>query len=47
MVIYENGKRVVSRGITFIENSVLLIERFKKDGDELLHYYTVPGGGVE
>ena len=47
MVIYENGKRVVSRGITFIENSVLLIERFKKDGDELLHYYTIPGGGVE
>lgn len=47
MVIYENGKRVVSRGITFIENSVLLIERFKKDGNELLHYYTIPGGGVE
>lgn len=47
MVIYENGKRVVSRGITFIENSVLLIERFKKDGKELLHYYTIPGGGVE
>ena len=47
MVIYENGKRVVSRGITFIESSVLLIERFKKDGDELLHYYTIPGGGVE
>ena len=47
MVIYENGKRVVSRGITFIENCVLLIERYKKEGDELLHYFTIPGGGVE
>ena len=47
MVIYENGKRVVSRGITFIGDSVLLIERFKKENDEMLHYYTIPGGGVE
>ena len=47
MVIYENGKRVVSRGITFIWNSVLLIERYKREGDELLHYFTIPGGGVE
>ena len=47
MNIYENNKRVVSRGITFIGNSVLLIERYKKEGDELLHYFTIPGGGVE
>ena len=47
MVIYENDKRVVSRGITFIGNKILLIERYKKEGDKLLHYFTIPGGGVE
>ena len=24
-----------------------MIERYKKEGDELLHYFTIPGGGVE
>ena len=47
MILYENGKRVVSRGITFIENYVLLIERHKKENGKILHYYTIPGGGVE
>ena len=47
MVIYENGNRIVSRAVTFIDNNVLLIERFRKDKDELLHYFTIPGGGVE
>ena len=47
MSIYENNKRVVSRGITFINNDVLLIERYKKENNDLLHYFTIPGGGVE
>lgn len=47
MVIYENGKRVVARGITFIGDCILLIERYKKENDKLLHYFTIPGGGVE
>ena len=47
MVLYENGKRIVSRAITFIDDSILLIERYRKDGNELLHYFTIPGGGVE
>lgn len=47
MTIYENNKRVVSRGITFINDDVLLIERHRKDNDEILHYFTIPGGGVE
>ena len=47
MTIYENNKRVVSRGITFIDDDVLLIERHRKENDEILHYFTIPGGGVE
>ena len=47
MVIYENGKRVCSRAITFIDDCILLIERYRKDGNEMLHYFTIPGGGVE
>ena len=47
MVIYENGKRVCSRAITFIDDKILLIERFRKENDEMLHYFTIPGGGVE
>ena len=47
MAIYENGKRVCARAITFIDNSVLLIERHRKVDDQMLHYYTIPGGGVE
>ena len=47
MVIYENGKRIVSRAITFIDDSILLIERYRKEGNEMLHYFTIPGGGVE
>ena len=44
---YEEGRRVVSRAITFIDNQILLIERYKKENGELLHYFTIPGGGVE
>ena len=47
MVLYENGKRIVSRAITFIDNSVLLIERHRRENDVMLHYFTIPGGGVE
>ena len=47
MTIYENNKRVCARGITFIDNSILLIERYKREVNNLLHYYSVPGGGVE
>lgn len=47
MELYENNKRVCARGITFINDSVLLIERHKREGDKVLHYFTIPGGGVE
>ena len=47
MTRYEEGRRVVARAITFIDNNILLIERYKKVNHELLHYYTIPGGGVE
>lgn len=40
-------KRIVSRAITFIGDNVLLIERYRRNGTELLHYFTIPGGGVE
>ncbi len=40
--------REVARGITFINDNVLLIERYRRDeNNELLHYFTIPGGGVE
>ena len=47
MTVYEGKKRVVARGITFIDNNVLLIERYRREGNKLLHYFTIPGGGVE
>ena len=47
MTKYENGKRVCARGITFIGNQIILIERHRKVDDEILHYFTIPGGGVE
>ena len=47
MTIYEGERRIVSRAITFIDNNVLLIERYRKDQNDLLHYFTIPGGGVE
>jgi ADP-ribose pyrophosphatase YjhB (NUDIX family) len=47
MIRYIDGKRIVARAITFIDNKVLLIERFRREGEELLHYFTIPGGGVE
>ena len=47
MTLYEDGRRVVARAITFIDSSVLLIERFRKEGENVLHYFTIPGGGVE
>ena len=47
MIVYENGKRIVSRAVTFIDDKVLLIERFRKENNEMLHYFTIPGGGVE
>ena len=47
MAIYENGKRVCSRAITFIDDKILLIERYRLFDNELMHYFTIPGGGVE
>ena len=47
MVRYEDNLRIVARAVTFIDDNVLLIERYRKEGDELLHYFTIPGGGVE
>ena len=47
MTVYEGKKRIVARAITFIDDNILLIERYRKDGKELLHYFTIPGGGVE
>ena len=47
MIKYINGKRVCARAITFIDGKILLIERFRKSNDEILHYFTIPGGGVE
>lgn len=47
MVLYENDKRIVSRAITFINDNVLLIERYRRDNSKLHHYFTIPGGGVE
>lgn len=47
MTIYRNKKRIVARGITFINNKVLLIERNRLENGKMLHYFTVPGGGVE
>lgn len=47
VTIYEKNRRVVARAITFIDNNILLIERYKKDNNTVLHYFTIPGGGVE
>lgn len=47
MTRYEDNRRVVARAITFIDKKILLIERYRKEKDELLHYFTIPGGGVE
>ena len=40
-------KRKVARGIIFIDNKVVLLKRIRKDGNSYLHYYAIPGGGVE
>lgn len=40
-------KRVASRGIIFIDDKVVLLKRVRKEKDEYLHYYAIPGGGVE
>lgn len=55
--LYENGtylklanflkKRKVARGITFINDKVLLLHRIRKENDKYLEYYAIPGGGVE
>ena len=43
----KNKLRIVARGITFIDDKVLLIERYRKEDNKMLHYFTIPGGGVE
>ena len=40
-------KRIVSRGIIFIDNKVVLLKRIRKEGNKYLNYYAIPGGGVE
>ena len=40
-------KRETSRGIIFIDNKVVLLKRIRKDKNEYLHYYAIPGGGIE
>jgi len=40
-------KRKVARGITFINDQVLLLHRIRKEFDNYLDYYAIPGGGVE
>ena len=40
-------KRKVARGITFIDDKVLLLKRVRRDGEKILNYYAIPGGGVE
>ena len=47
MIKYINGKRVCARAITFIDGKILLIERYRELNGEMLHYFTIPGGGVE
>ena len=47
MTKYKDGKRECSRAITFIDDKVLLIERYRLSNNEMLHYFTIPGGGVE
>ncbi len=47
MIKYINERRIVARAITFINDDVLLIERRRKNNDTYLHYFTIPGGGVE
>ena len=47
MAIRENGKRVTARGITFIDDKILIIERYRLVNGEMLQYVTIPGGGVE
>lgn len=40
-------KRIVARGIIFIDNKVVLLKRIRACKDKYLHYYAIPGGGVE
>ena len=47
MTKYKDGKRECSRAITFIDDNILLIERHRLDNGKMLHYFTIPGGGVE
>ena len=47
MIKYINNKRVCARAITFIDGKILLIERHRKVDNEMMHYFTIPGGGVE
>ena len=47
MTVYIDNLRIVARAITFINDDVLLIERFRKENNHMLHYFTIPGGGVE
>ena len=40
-------KRKVSRGIIFIDDKVVLLKRIRKENNKYLHYYAIPGGGIE
>lgn len=47
MTKFINNKRVCARGITVIDGKILFMERHRILKNESLHYYTIPGGGVE
>ena len=40
-------KRIVSRGIIIIDKKIVLLKRIRKENNNYLHYYAIPGGGVE
>ena len=40
-------KRIVARGIIFIDDKVVLLKRIRLEFDKYLHYYAIPGGGLE
>ncbi len=40
-------KRQTARGVIILNDKVVLLKRIRKEGNKYLHYYAIPGGGVE
>ena len=40
-------KRKVARGIIIYNDKIVLLKRIRKEGEKYLHYYAIPGGGIE